>query len=97
MATLPSEVTGQRPGHHQSKSGSLATARGPPRPPPEERTCYSIPAWCRRNSTSRATFYRWKKLGLAPRVIRVGGKSLITQEDDLAWREARMAEALATE
>jgi hypothetical protein len=87
MATPHPRTTGRKSG---TKSNS-----GPPEP--EEFDSFSLMRWCRRNSISRATFYRWQKLGLAPRVIRVRGKNLITKQDDLAWREARRAESIAAE
>lgn len=46
----------------------------------------SISVFCRRHGLSRATFYNLMKRSLAPEVMRVGARVLITNEAAAAWR-----------
>jgi hypothetical protein len=60
-----------------------------------ESGAYSIPGFCKAHGdVSRATFYTWQKKGLGPRLTRIEGRVLITQEDAAVWRKER-AEASA--
>lgn len=55
---------------------------------------YTLREWCKLEKVSRDTFYRLRRQGTAPVIMRVRSKILITHEAALAWRKARTAEAL---
>lgn len=46
----------------------------------------TVTEFCRAHRISRPTFYEWAKRGDAPRVIALGNKRLITQEEAEKWR-----------
>jgi len=52
----------------------------------------TIPEFCKQHRFSVAFFYELKKVGKAPRVINLGARRIITEEDAAAWRRV-MAEA----
>lgn len=54
---------------------------------------YTLREWCELEKVSRDTFYRLRRQGTAPAIMRVRSKILITHAAALAWREARIAEA----
>jgi hypothetical protein len=86
MATLHPGATGHKRGT-QSNESKQATALGPP------EGDFTVNEWCRKRHVSRATFYRMKKRGETPVVIRVSGRYRITPQADAAWE----AEAAADE
>ncbi len=47
---------------------------------------YSIVEFCRLHSVSRSLFYRMLKQGIAPHIIKIGRRTLITREAATAWR-----------
>ncbi|WP_224545599.1 helix-turn-helix domain-containing protein [Mesorhizobium sp. CA16] len=55
---------------------------------------YTIDEWCEIEKVSRTKFYRLRQLGTGPKLMRVGGRYMISHDAALAWREARTAEAL---
>jgi predicted DNA-binding transcriptional regulator AlpA len=55
----------------------------------------TIDQWCERHNLSRSTFYKLKKLGKAPRIIKVLEAVRITEDADRQWCAAREAEAVA--
>jgi hypothetical protein len=55
----------------------------------EERDCYSIEEFCRRNNISHGTYYNLRAAGLGPREARVLGRVLISREAAADWRRAR--------
>jgi predicted DNA-binding transcriptional regulator AlpA len=55
------------------------------------RKAFSIAEFCRDHSICKATFYNWLNDGKAPRVMRVGGRVLISVEAAAAWRAEREA------
>jgi predicted DNA-binding transcriptional regulator AlpA len=57
----------------------------------ESALAFSIHDFCELHSISRAYFYKLVKLGLAPRVMNVGGRKLISVEAAAAWRREREA------
>jgi hypothetical protein len=60
----------------------------------------SISEFCRAYDIGRATFYNWKKLGLAPAVVQPagpGGWQIITPEAEAAWKARHTALAAAIE
>ncbi len=54
-----------------------------------EKDAYSIVEFCQRHGFSRASFYNLEKDGEAPRMMRVGGRILISKEAAADWRRAR--------
>jgi predicted DNA-binding transcriptional regulator AlpA len=54
---------------------------------------FSVPEFCRGHSISRALFYKLHKEGKAPRICKVGARSLISAEDAAAWRHRLEREA----
>ena len=55
----------------------------------------TIDQWCEKHNLSRSTFYKLKKLGKAPRIIKVLEAVRITEDADREWCAAREAEAMA--
>jgi hypothetical protein len=56
-----------------------------------QRAGKSISEFCRTWNIGRATFYNWRKLGLAPAVTQPagpGGRAIITPESEEAWKRA---------
>ena len=47
----------------------------------------SIKAWCEKKDISRSMFYLLRKKGLAPKIMKVGSRCLITPKADAAWHE----------
>jgi hypothetical protein len=56
----------------------------------------TISEFCRAEKVCRATFYNLKKVGKAPRLMKVGSHYRISPQARADWRRAREAEA-ATE
>jgi predicted DNA-binding transcriptional regulator AlpA len=50
------------------------------------RRALSINEFCRAHGISRAMFYKLEKQGLAPRVMHVGSRRLISDEAGAEWR-----------
>jgi predicted DNA-binding transcriptional regulator AlpA len=59
-----------------------------------EKDAYSIIEFCQRHGLSRSSFYALEKLGQAPRIMRVGGRIMISKEAAADWRRDR--EVVAT-
>jgi hypothetical protein len=53
----------------------------------EERDACSIETFCRRHSIGIATYYVLRKNKQAPRETYIGGRTVITAEDQKRWRE----------
>ena len=56
---------------------------------------YTIDEWCKIEKVSRSHFYCLRQRGLAPELMRVGGRLRITHEAMAAWRRERTAQAAA--
>jgi predicted DNA-binding transcriptional regulator AlpA len=56
------------------------------------RKALTIEQFCADHNICRATFYNLAKIGQAPRIMKVGGKRLVSEEAAAAWRAA-MTEA----
>ena len=54
-----------------------------------EKDAYSIVEFCQRHGLSRGSFYNLEKIGQAPRVMRVGGRVMISKEAAADWRRER--------
>ena len=68
-----------------------------PRGPPEDQCgdgdvdAYSIRRFCERHDISEAFFHKLRGLGLAPVVMKVGARTLISREAAARWRGEREA------
>lgn len=58
-----------------------------------ERASFSINEFCARNGISRATFYNLKRAGIAPRVMVVLGRQLVSAQAEADWQRDREAAA----
>lgn len=47
----------------------------------------SVQEFCQSNGISQSFFYKLAKLGKAPRIMKVGRRTLITSEAAQEWRE----------
>lgn len=54
-----------------------------------EKDAYNIIEFCQRHGLSRAAFYNLEKIGQAPRIMRVGGRVMISKEAAADWRRER--------
>jgi predicted DNA-binding transcriptional regulator AlpA len=54
-----------------------------------EKDAYSIIEFCQRHGMSRAAFYNLENIGQAPRIMRVGGRVMVSKEAAADWRRAR--------
>jgi predicted DNA-binding transcriptional regulator AlpA len=54
----------------------------------------TIDQWCEKHNLSRSTFYKLRKIGKAPRIIKVLEAIRITEDADRKWCADREAEAL---
>ena len=57
------------------------------------RVAYTVVEFCEAHRISRATFYNLLKLGHAPRIMRIGTRTLISAEAARDWRLEREAAA----
>jgi len=48
---------------------------------------YDIPDFCYHHKISRSLFYKLKKLNLAPKMMHVGKRVLITEDSAREWRK----------
>lgn len=53
----------------------------------------SVDAFCKANSISTSMFYKLAKEGQAPRIMKVGRRTLISSEAADAWRKQMEAPA----
>jgi hypothetical protein len=56
----------------------------------------SISEFCRRHSLSEPMYYKLQKHGRGPRVMRLGGRTLITADSAARWRRAVERRSAAT-
>jgi predicted DNA-binding transcriptional regulator AlpA len=64
-----------------------------PQIPISEKSARTIAEFCARNSISRAMFYKLKNAGKGPRLVRVGTKSLISDQAEKDWHREREADS----
>jgi hypothetical protein len=50
------------------------------------KACYSVDEFCGAHNICRAMFYKIMKEGRGPRVMRVGARTLISEEAAADWR-----------
>jgi hypothetical protein len=79
-----SALTKQPPTSAVSRTGRPQAPRAPP-----ELDAYSIGEFCRPHSLTPYLFYKLQREGLAPRVMLVGARKLISAEAAAKWRRAR--------
>ena len=60
----------------------------------EPKLAYGIREFCRLHDISASYFYKLEKKGLAPRVVQLGARRLITAEDAAKWRGGLEAQRL---
>jgi len=56
-----------------------------------EKQAYSIDEFCFAHGFCRASFYNMLKRGEGPRVMKVGGRTLVSHEAAADWRRDREA------
>jgi hypothetical protein len=84
-ATTGRVVAGRaKPPSRQPRSRRPQQARAPP-----DVDAYSVPEFCRRHGISVAFFHKLKVKGLAPPVMKVGARVLVSHEAATNWRRAR--------
>jgi hypothetical protein len=60
-----------------------------------EYDAQSVDQFCSANNISRASFYNLLKRGKGPRLMKVGGRTLISREASLDWRRRMEEETTA--
>jgi hypothetical protein len=72
-------------------------ARGPPDQGDDAAAdrdgAFSIRSFCKRHEISESFFYKLRALGLAPAIMKVGARTLISREAAAAWRRRYEAAA----
>jgi hypothetical protein len=63
--------------------------KGNPRQRSGDAEAYSLQEFCDVHRISKAMFKKLRGQGLAPRVMRVGNRILISKESAAEWRRAR--------
>lgn len=56
-----------------------------------EQDAYSIREFCQRYRLSTSFFFKMKNEGFGPRVMKIGGRVLISKEAAADWRREREA------
>jgi len=82
------EITGRKPrvsADHVERSG-----------PPIQPMAYSIRTFCELHDISVDTYFRMQRRGEGPVTMKVGGRTLISQEAAAAWRRASVSWQLKT-
>jgi hypothetical protein len=64
-------------------------ARAPPDDDEAGLDAMSIPQFCRRHAISQSFFFKLRSMGLAPAMMKVGARVLISRESAKRWRAAR--------
>jgi hypothetical protein len=78
----PPEVTGRKLRSGAQTKGKAPSIRGPP-------ACYSIREFCDAHRFSIDFYFRLQRDGLGPKVMKIGGRTLISIEAAADWRKAR--------
>ena len=55
---------------------------------PIAKEIQSIPKFCKKHEISRAFFYKLQGQGKAPKVVKLGRRSIITPRGEYDWLEA---------
>ena len=80
------EVTGERPTVTASAYNKVPAIRGPP-------LAMSIKEFCAEHRISEDMFFKMRRAGWGPAVMRVGSRTLISFEAAERWRREREAAA----
>jgi hypothetical protein len=78
---------------HAEPKTKLAAKTPPISGPPIQPMAYSIRTFCELHNISVDTYFRMQRRGEGPVTMKVGGRTLISQEAAAAWRRAREAAA----
>lgn len=70
---------------HSSSTKPISSARAIA--PIDTVAAFSVRAFCRAHSISKAAFYVYLKKGIGPKIQKLGGRTLISAEAARAWRE----------
>jgi predicted DNA-binding transcriptional regulator AlpA len=62
-----------------------------------EKLAYSVVEFCQLHGISRSAFYKSLNAGLAPKLMRLGTRILISKEAAEQWRRAREQAAAGSE
>ena len=87
--TVPAAVDQIAPPARKKRKGKRR-ARAPPN---LYADAYSIADFCKQHSISEAFYFQLQTDGLGPRIMKVGGRVLISREAAAAWRRKREAAA----
>jgi hypothetical protein len=82
-------VTGRKP-----QTAAFDNSDDAPNPPPTG--AYTIRQFARAHGLSEDMFYKMRRAGWGPKVMRVGSRTLISVESAAAWRREREADAATT-
>ena len=74
---------------HAEPRPAETTARPPIRGPPVPPACYTIATFCAAHHLSEAMFFKMREMGIAPDVMQVGRRVLISFESAAKWRAQR--------
>ena len=58
-----------------------------------EQSAFTIDEFCQSHRICKASFYNLRKAGCAPRIMKVGGRTLISVEAAADWRRQMEAPA----
>lgn len=56
------------------------------------RKAYSVDEFCRDHGISRASYYNLRKAGRGPQEMKIGSRTLVSEEAATAWRRRMEAE-----
>lgn len=59
-----------------------------------DQDVFTITQFCAATGLSRATFYRLREIGRAPKLMQVGARVLISRESFSAWRASVEADPI---
>jgi hypothetical protein len=82
MARARPETTGRKP-INANAGGAKPPSRGPP-----QLLAFSIKQFCELHGISLDFYFKLQRRGLGPKVMRVGARTLISQESAAEWRRA---------
>jgi hypothetical protein len=89
MAMARREITGKKPHATAHASGEAPPFRGP-------ALAMSIREFCTAHRISEDMFFKMRRQGWGPAVMRVGTRTLISIEAAAEWRKAREKAATGT-
>jgi hypothetical protein len=61
------------------------------------KSAQTINEFCEDNRICRATYYNLRKSGRGPKIIKIGAKTIITDENAAEWRARMQAETAERE